>query len=138
MPRPGSSSILARGLLSFVAVLLATFAIATLTSGVAEASSPPDGSAPPATAAPAAAAQNGETAPSVGAAGAALADNDFIPERENSSDCLGFLERPNCGSKSKGGWRQGLTFGVIAAGMALIGWRLVVSVRKRDHALNAS
>lgn len=136
MPRTGLRSPFIRGLLTFVAVLLATFAIATLTAGAAEASTPPDGSAPPASAAPAAAADD-ESTPSVGAAGAAIADNDFLPERENMSDCFGGVERPNCGSKAKGGWRQGLTFGVIAAGMAVIGWRLVVSVRKRDHALNA-
>lgn len=135
MPRPRSRSVPVRGLLSFIAVLVATLLIATLTSGAVEASTPPDGSAAPA---PAVADQGETPAVSVGAAGAAIANNDFMPERENLSDCIGGVQRPNCGSKAKGGWRQGLTFGVIAAGMALIGWRLVVSVRKRDRAINAS
>ncbi|WP_116999275.1 hypothetical protein [Desertimonas flava] len=138
MPRPGSRPDLGRGLLSFVAILLVTLAVATLTSGAVEASTPPDGSAPPASVVPAAVAEGDETVVSVGAAGAAIANNDFMPERENLSECIGAVQRPNCGSKAKGGWRQGLTFGVIAGGMALIGWRLVVSVRKRDRALNAS
>ena len=63
-------------------------------------------------------------------------DNEFLPVRENVSDCIGAVERPNCGSESKGGWRLGLTFGVLLAGMSFIGWRVVRSVRARDAALN--
>jgi hypothetical protein len=121
MPRPRSA--IARGVLTFVAVLLATFALATLTASGAEASTPPVEPAP-------------TTAPASGRPTAT--ENVFMPERENVSDCFGGVERPNCGSKAKGGWRQGLVFAVIAGGMALIAWRLVVSVRKRDHAVNAS
>ena len=137
MSRPRPRAVFVRGLFSFVAVLLATLAIATLVSGRVEASTPPDSSPSPAVSTPAAAAD--EAAPaSVGAAGAAIAGNEFLPERENVSECFGALERPNCGSKAKGGWRQTLVFGVIAAGLAVIGWRIVVSVRKRDRAVNAT
>jgi len=62
--------------------------------------------------------------------------NEFLPERENVSDCIGAVERPNCGSKSKGGWRMYLTFGVLIAGMSFIGWRVVRGVRARDAVVN--
>ena len=32
-------------------------------------------------------------------------DNVFTPEDANVSSCVGTMERPDCGSKSKGGWR---------------------------------
>lgn len=60
--------------------------------------------------------------------------NEFLPERENISECIGAVERPNCGSKAKGGWRMYLTFGVLIAGMSFIGWRVVRGVRARDAA----
>ena len=64
-----------------------------------------------------------------------LAANDFIPE-ENIGSCVGTLERPNCGSKSKGGWRMNLTFAVLLSGMGFIGWRIARSVRARDAVMN--
>jgi hypothetical protein len=64
--------------------------------------------------------------------------NEFLPERSNASDCVGTVERPNCGSGSKGGWRMYLTFGVLIAGMSFIGWRVARSVRARDVAVNNS
>ncbi len=63
-------------------------------------------------------------------------DNEFLPERANVSDCIGTVERPNCGSAAKGGWRMYLTFAVLIAGMSFIGWRVVRSVRARDSAVN--
>jgi len=64
-----------------------------------------------------------------------LAANGFIPE-ENIGSCVGTLERPNCGSKSKGGWRMNLTFAVLISGMGFIGWRIARSVRARDAVMN--
>jgi hypothetical protein len=61
-------------------------------------------------------------------------DNPFIPEDANIGDCVSALPRPGCGSEARGGWRQTLVFVVLVAGMALIGWRLVVAVRRRDRA----
>jgi len=58
--------------------------------------------------------------------------NDFLPERANVSDCIGAVERPNCGSKAKGDWRMYLTFGLLIAGMSFIGWRVVRGVRSSD------
>jgi len=63
-------------------------------------------------------------------------DNQFLPVRENASDCIGLVERPDCGSESKGGWRLNLTFGVLLAGMSFIGWRVVRGVRARDAVVN--
>lgn len=64
-----------------------------------------------------------------------IAANDFIPA-ENIGSCVGTVERPNCGSKSKGGWRMYLTFAVLVSGMAFIGWRIARSVRARDAVVN--
>jgi hypothetical protein len=60
------------------------------------------------------------------------ATNDFIPEDQNLSDCVGTLQRPDCGSTGKGDWHSYLAFGVLLAGMGFIGWRIVVGVRQRD------
>jgi hypothetical protein len=65
-------------------------------------------------------------------------DNEFIPENRDLSDCVSALPRPDCGSESRSGWRQGLVFGVIAGGLTVIGWRVVVAVRRRDAAINRS
>jgi hypothetical protein len=59
-------------------------------------------------------------------------DNPFLPEDANLGDCISALPRPECGSEARGGWRQGLVFGAVVAGMAVIGWRLFVNVRRRD------
>ena len=62
--------------------------------------------------------------------------NVYVPEDENVSSCVGTLERPDCGSKSKGGWRMYLTFAVLMAGMGFIGWRIARSIRARDAVVN--
>jgi len=62
--------------------------------------------------------------------------NEFLPENQNVTNCIGAVERPNCGSNSKGGWRLTLTFAILIAGMGFIGWRVARSVRARDTALN--
>lgn len=54
---------------------------------------------------------------------------DFYPEENNLSDCLGLVERPGCGSESRGGWRQTLTFVFLAAGLGVIFWRISVGIR---------
>jgi hypothetical protein len=64
--------------------------------------------------------------------------NDFIPSDEDLTDCVGLVERPNCGSSDKGGWRTYLAFAILMAGMAFIGWRISRAVRARDELLNAN
>ena len=60
--------------------------------------------------------------------------NDFIPENANIGDCVSSLPRPECGSDSRSGYHQYLTFGVLALGTAFIGWRIARGVRARDNA----
>lgn len=62
--------------------------------------------------------------------------NVYVPGDENVSSCVGTLERPDCGSKSKGGWRMYLTFAVLMAGMGFIGWRIARGIRARDAVVN--
>lgn len=59
--------------------------------------------------------------------------NDFLPEEENVGTCIGTLERPGCGSKAKGDFRQYLTFLALALGLGFIGWRITIAIRKRDR-----
>ena len=82
--------------------------------------------------------QAAESANSVGAgtssntAGTEGELNVFTPEAQNVTSCVGTLERPGCGSKSKGGWRMYLTFAVLIGGLSFVGWRIVKGVRPRD------
>ena len=62
--------------------------------------------------------------------------NDLIPTDQNLTDCVGTLEKPNCGSNRKNDVHMYMTFGVLMGGMALIGWRIAVAIRKRDRALD--
>jgi hypothetical protein len=54
---------------------------------------------------------------------------DFYPENNDLSDCVGLVERPGCGSEARGGWRQTVTFALLAPGLGLIFWRVAVGVR---------
>ena len=56
--------------------------------------------------------------------GTGLADNGFIPDEQNVSSCVGTNERPNCGSKSKGGWRMYLVFAALAGGVGFGRWAI--------------
>jgi hypothetical protein len=73
------------------------------------------------------------TVPAEDAATTTTLDNPFLPEEANIGDCISAVPRPECGSKARGGWRQGLVFGAVAAAVALIGTRLVIGVRKRER-----
>ncbi len=78
------------------------------------------------------------TAPSAtSAAGSGIADNVFLPEGQDVTDCVGTLERPNCGSSEKGGWRQYLVMLALVLGVAFIAWRVARLVRRRDAIVNA-
>ncbi len=59
-----------------------------------------------------------------------IADNEFLPEDANLSDCVGFVERPGCGSEARGGLQQTLIFVALAAGLAIIFWRISIGVRR--------
>jgi hypothetical protein len=64
--------------------------------------------------------------------------NVFIPDDQDLTDCVGTLDRPNCGSDEKGGWHFYLTMLALTGGLAFIGWRVSKGIRARDAALNAS
>jgi hypothetical protein len=74
-----------------------------------------------------------ETAPSTTMSTATT--NPFFPDDEsaNLTDCVGTLQRPDCGSRERGGWRQGVLFGVVVAGLVAIGTRIVIGIRRRDR-----
>ncbi|CAN5717889.1 hypothetical protein BH24ACT5_BH24ACT5_12750 [soil metagenome] len=59
--------------------------------------------------------------------------NEFVPDDVNVSECISALPRPGCGSEERAGWRQTLLLGVLVAGLAVIGWRIVVAVRRGDQ-----
>ncbi len=56
--------------------------------------------------------------------------NDFFPEERNLTDCVSALERPGCGSSSRGGWRQGAILGALVVAISFIGWRVSKEVRR--------
>jgi hypothetical protein len=93
-----------------------------------------------ATAAPAAAADPAPTA--VVAASPSptppVTDNPFLPPDKDLTECISANPQPGCGSKAHGGWRQALTFVVVALAMAFIGWRIVVIVRRNRKAVEAA
>jgi hypothetical protein len=73
------------------------------------------------------------TVPVEETASPATTDNPFLPEDANIGDCISAVPRPDCGSKARGGWRQGLVFGVVAAAVLVIGARLVIGIRRRER-----
>ena len=71
----------------------------------------------------------------------AVTDSTFVYDLENEpSQCIGFLPKPGCGKKpeqagDRGGALQWATFGVIIAGVAVIGTVLARNVIRRDRAI---
>jgi hypothetical protein len=57
--------------------------------------------------------------------------NEFLPTDRDLSECISALPKPGCGSDARGGWRQTAVFGIVIAGLAFIGWRVVVGARRR-------
>jgi hypothetical protein len=56
--------------------------------------------------------------------------NEFLPEERGLGECISALPKPGCGSKARGGWRQGLVLLVILGGLGFIGWRVVRASRR--------
>lgn len=52
--------------------------------------------------------------------------NPFFPDQQNVTDCIGLVERPGCGSESRGGWHQYLVAIAVGVGLLLVfgrvGW----------------
>jgi len=64
-----------------------------------------------------------------------VVENDFVPDR-NISECVGLVQRPDCGSQSKGGLGMTLTFVALLLGLGVVLGRIAMSVRKRDAQVN--
>jgi hypothetical protein len=105
-----------------IAALLLSLSIASAPA-VAVAAPSDLGATPAATAPP-------STTPGESPSTTAL-DNEFIPEDVNLSECVSAVPRPECGSKARGGWRQGVVLAAVVAGMGAIGARIVLGLRKR-------
>ncbi len=56
--------------------------------------------------------------------------NPFLPESRDLSDCVGTLERPGCGSESRGGWHQNAVAIVMIAGLLFVFGRIAWGVRR--------
>jgi hypothetical protein len=68
----------------------------------------------------------------------ATEENVYLDIERGVNECISALPKPGCGREpvdagDRGGWQQLLVFGVLMAGMAGIGTRVVFSVRKRDR-----
>lgn len=109
-----------------LAMLLAVFTLTLGGAGVAA-------STPPVAATAAAPAGLTSTTPEP-----PTTDNPFLPENANLTDCVSAVPRPGCGSEARGGWHQGLVFGVIVVALAFIGWRIVVTVRRSRRELEST
>jgi hypothetical protein len=49
-----------------------------------------------------------------------ITTNNFFPEERDLTSCIGVLERPGCGSESRGGWRQTLILLAIFGGLTVV------------------
>ncbi|MGB0114508.1 MAG: hypothetical protein WBP59_14910 [Ilumatobacteraceae bacterium] len=62
--------------------------------------------------------------------------NPFLPEDRDLSDCLGSVQRPGCGSSSRGGWHQNLVAIAMIGGLLIVfgrvAWVVVRSQRRNS------
>jgi len=63
--------------------------------------------------------------------------SEFYPESANLSDCVGLVEKPGCGSGSRGGWHQTAVFAVLFVGLGVILWRVSSGIRANRAVLDA-
>lgn len=62
------------------------------------------------------------------------ATNDLLPEQNDIDNCVGTVERANCGSKARADGHTYLVFLALTIGLTFIGWRIAHGVRTRDEA----
>jgi hypothetical protein len=60
--------------------------------------------------------------------------NPFLPENRNLTECIGMLQRPGCGSESRGGWHQNAVAIIMVAGLLLVFGRIAWGVRRGQKA----
>ena len=63
---------------------------------------------------------------------------EFYPESANLSDCVGLVEKPGCGSDSRGGWHQMLVFVALFFGLGIILWRVSRGISSNRRVLDAT
>lgn len=68
-----------------------------------------------------------------------IATNDFMDLERDLSECISAVPKPGCGREptqagDRGGSLQLALFGVMMAGIVVIGWRVSTAVRARDRA----
>jgi hypothetical protein len=106
-------------------VVVALFAL--LAPGRAFATTPPN---------------SGDTSDSAAATTTTI-DNSFLDTKRQLTECLNnSIDLPDCGIEPKvagdrGGVLQGVTFGLLTLGIAIISWRVVRAVRARDAAVGS-
>ncbi len=61
--------------------------------------------------------------------------NPFLPEDRDLTDCVGMLQRPGCGSESRGGWHQNAVAIVMVGGLLLVFGRVAWGVRRSQKNL---
>ncbi len=64
--------------------------------------------------------------------------NPFLPENRDLSDCIGMLQRPGCGSESRGGWHQNAVAIVMVSGLFIVFGRVAWGVRRSQKNAAAS
>lgn len=75
-------------------------------------------------------------APPVGYDPSVVASNDLLTR--DDSECVGTLQRPDCGSSGRGGWRMALLFGVVVAALGFVAWNIRRGMRRAPAASDAS
>ena len=60
-------------------------------------------------------------------------DNTFFPDNADLTDCLGTVERPGCGSKARGGWRQTLVFVAMIIGLLIVFGRVGLALYRNRN-----
>ncbi len=66
------------------------------------------------------------------------ATNDLLPDNNDLTNCVGTVERANCGSRARADGHTYLVFLALTLGLAFIGWRIARGVRARDNAHQSS
>ena len=111
-----------------VAIVVAVFALLGASgSGVVTATA----SAPPATSA------SGDVSTDEVPPAPSDTVSDFYPDEANLSDCVGLVEKPGCGSDSRGGWHQMLVFVALFIGLGVILWRVSLGISANRARIDA-
>jgi hypothetical protein len=73
------------------------------------------------------------TAPPDTSAAGPVATNDLLPQDNDLGNCVGTVERANCGSDARADGHTYLVFGVLTLALVFIGWRISRAVRAREQ-----